>query len=743
METIQENLELDLKNEHGGVSSRCRYKDYQGVRTILICNQIVFTYELQDQISHKIIWVNIYKNGYASQKQISAGVGIPERTLRFWVSRYNKQGTIGLIEPSKSGAPTKITEEIKNEIYALRDSKVKIKEIAEIYSVSTRSIDSVLAARKKQNEKIKEKFSNIIDDNPLSPCQSKSKSEIDIQESEEAKDRALERILARQGQIQDVPPKFEESSNIEWAGIFMAAVMLEVDPYIQECQNIFSQFRAAFYGLRTTFMTILLMLLLRQTRPESLRKYDPQKLGKILGLDRAPEVKTLRRKISELSQQEKGTELMKRLANARLLQNGESPEVIYIDGHLQKYTGKEKIGKTFSSCDNRVVRGKTENWINVSGGLPLISVDCEFNEGLTSNLIETIETAKKTLNVKNIISAFDRGGYSAALFKEIIDKGDDIITYRKGNVAPIPIEKYIKESITINGKTFDYEPYVQEVELPIYIKDKNNPKKSVKTEETVSLREIRILRQDGNETIILTSVRTINPPKVAEIIFSRWAFQENIFKYLIAEFDLDALIQYGAEDIVDKDLDHPNPEYIKLEKRIAQIKTKRTKLLSKFGAILVDADEQNIVKSIKKIKDNKKANKIAKFTTELQELVILQKNIAPRENVSKVGYKKLRTESKLLMNAVKISAYEVETKLYKMLSPFYSNCHKDGRKLIAAALQTKGSTKLMPGKILVQLAPQSSPSRTKAINCLCEKLNGFKAKYPGSDRVIEFVPTLL
>ena len=41
----------------------------------------------------------------------------------------------------------------------------------------------------------------------------------------------------------------------------------------------------------------LLMALWRIKRPEGLKEHSPQELGRVLGLDRAPEVKTLRRKL--------------------------------------------------------------------------------------------------------------------------------------------------------------------------------------------------------------------------------------------------------------------------------------------------------------------------------------------------------------------------------------------------------------------------------------------------------------
>ena len=57
----------------------------------------------------------------------------------------------------------------------------------------------------------------------------------------------------------------------------------------------------SFYGLRTTVVCLFLLALLRIKRPENLKEYSPENLGRILGLDRAPEVKTVRRKLKRLS----------------------------------------------------------------------------------------------------------------------------------------------------------------------------------------------------------------------------------------------------------------------------------------------------------------------------------------------------------------------------------------------------------------------------------------------------------
>ena len=57
------------------------------------------------------------------------------------------------------------------------------------------------------------------------------------------------------------------------------------------------------------------MELLRIKRPEMLKEQSPEDLGRVLGLDRAPEVKTVRRKLSRLATVGRATEFGRALAN--------------------------------------------------------------------------------------------------------------------------------------------------------------------------------------------------------------------------------------------------------------------------------------------------------------------------------------------------------------------------------------------------------------------------------------------
>ena len=74
--------------------------------------------------------------------------------------------------------------------------------------------------------------------------------------------------------------------------------------------------RNGFYRLQPVVLTLLFLALLRDPRAEGLTRLTPADLGRLLGLDRAPEVKTLRRKLGELPGYRRGAALQSALAAA-------------------------------------------------------------------------------------------------------------------------------------------------------------------------------------------------------------------------------------------------------------------------------------------------------------------------------------------------------------------------------------------------------------------------------------------
>ncbi|MDR0726259.1 MAG: hypothetical protein LBF59_09685 [Prevotellaceae bacterium] len=64
-------------------------------------------------------------------------------------------------------------------------------------------------------------------------------------------------------------------------------------------------------------------------------------------------------------------------------------------------------------------------------------------------------------------------------------------------------------------------------------------------------REVRKLSDCGHQTAIITTNPELILTEVALKMFARWS-QENFFKYMIANFDFDKMIEYGTQELKNK-----------------------------------------------------------------------------------------------------------------------------------------------------------------------------------------------
>jgi hypothetical protein len=67
------------------------------------------------------------------------------------------------------------------------------------------------------------------------------------------------------------------------------------------------QLPKGYYGLESLFLMLAFLALARLPSLEQLRYCAPGEWGKLLGLDRIPEVRTLRKKLALLSEQEQAS----------------------------------------------------------------------------------------------------------------------------------------------------------------------------------------------------------------------------------------------------------------------------------------------------------------------------------------------------------------------------------------------------------------------------------------------------
>ena len=181
---------------------------------------------------------------------------------------------------------------------------------------------------------------------------------------EDASDRSGDRQMAYLGLLEDAAPIFRDGERVAGAGALLAVPFLVQSGLLRIARRLYGGIGPAFYGLRTTLLTLFLMALLRIQRPEQLKEHNPAALGRVLGLDRAPEVKTLRRTLGRLAAHHCARQLGAELARLRVAQRGRLMGFLYIDGHVRAYHGQRTISRTYVARRHLAMPATTDYWVN-------------------------------------------------------------------------------------------------------------------------------------------------------------------------------------------------------------------------------------------------------------------------------------------------------------------------------------------------------------------------------------------
>jgi hypothetical protein len=491
--------------------------------------------------------------------------------------------------------------------------------------------------------------------------------------------------------------------------------------------KVYGSIGPAFYGLRTTVVAFVFFALLRIKRPEWLKEYRPSDLGRILGLDRAPEVKTLRRKLMRLATKGRATELGRELARHRVAERGRTLGFLYVDGHVRVYHGKRKIPKAYVTQRRLAVPATTDYWVNDVRGDPLFVVTAEANASMTKMLPEVLTEVRSLIGRRRRVTiVFDRGGWSPKLFAKLIANKFHILTYRKGRVRPIPKKRFVLRKAKLDGRPVEYRLDDRPIRL---LKGK------------LRLRQVTRLTDNGHQTHIVTSRWDLRDIVVAYRMFERWR-QENFFKYLSEEYLIDALCDYQIE-AADPTRSVPNPARRAVDKKLRAARAALSKLEREYGAAAVkNSETQRPTMRGFKIANAKLGKQIRAAKDRVRRLEAkrraLEKRVPAAQALKGEEVVKLATERKHLTNVLKMVAYQIESDLLNLIRPHYARAEDEGRTLVQTILQSPASIEPEEGVLRVTLAPLSSAHRSRAAAALCDVLNTTETRFPGTEFVIRY-----
>jgi hypothetical protein len=549
------------------------------------------------------------------------------------------------------------------------------------------------------------------------------------------------RLAASKGIIDFQMPKFSHQLGVLNGGV-LAALPALISQGLLEFLQVYTRFPQGYYGQMSILLSLAFMALSRIENPEQLKQYKPGELGQLLGLDRIPEMRCLREKVKFLVEEKKVKEMSQVLLKRWLLQQDHDHDhddcFLYIDGHVIVYHGSEaRLPLKYVARQKLCLNATTEYWVNNEEGLPLLVITGELTEKLTQAIKDKIipqlldnDYIKQriTENVAVLCTfVFDREAYEPGFFNWLW------ITYK---IAVITYRKYVNDLWDItNFKEIDIQ--VINHKIPMLLCDKKI------TLQGYDFREVRKSSEQGHQTAIITTHPTLSIDLIASKMFSRWT-QENFFKYLKSDFQLDKFWQYESEKANPNFL-VTNPEYKKISN---QIKTKK----QKKNQLILKKDTKVDTMSKQKIEDLKHPNNaytklledIKQLQKEIDELYQTRKKIAPKIKLSELPehlqYTQLKTEHKEFINLIKMVAYRAETALVQYLKPFYKDVLNDGRMLIKNLFTTPAD--IVPNyqnnTLTVKIAGMANPNQKKNIQLLFDELNLTETIFPNTNLMMKY-----
>src|SRR5215813_226674 len=506
------------------INARCSLRTEADQRVIVIAGLPAHHYRAEDAVAEAYAMVFLVNSGFAQQTDVARAFAVSVRTIRRYQDRYADGGmaALGGEEGWRRGR-RRISGKRLRSIEILKSQGMSNRAIAHRLGVNEKAIRKLVGPSKAdvsaelglpviKTDAEKPSASGV-------PSPSREEKDRAVQSAEEKKtrdgdpvaapeaanddepvpmtldrdasDRTLDRQLAYLGLLDDAAPLFREGSSVPGVGVLLAVPCLIESGLFRISRKLYGDMGPAFYGLRTTLLTLLLMALLRIKRTEQLKERDPAAFGRLLGLDRAPEVKTLRRRLTRLAAKHCAEQLGAELASVRVDQRGHLMGFLYVDGHVRAYHGQRAISSNaYVPRRHLAMPASTDYWINDSSGDPLLVITGEIDAALTKAMPGLLREVREVVGERKVTIVFDRGGWSPKLFATMIKDGFDVLTYRKGRCRHINERRFVRRRAVLDGRSVDYLLHDEPVRL---------------LNGKLRLRQVTRLCDGGHQTTVITS----------------------------------------------------------------------------------------------------------------------------------------------------------------------------------------------------------------------------------------------
>jgi len=747
-----------IEDEHGG--------------RVFVHGHLSFAWDAADTAGRRFAAVSLMRIKAATQAQVAAAFNTSPLTVWRWGKALTAAGVSALV-PHRKGPrrASKLTPEVTATIVVLREQGLSLRAIGERVAVSEATVRRALTETESDTD------TETETDDPAAVAdevQAETEYPATVSDAEtgtgagaqpepmgrpepvaepvlgsvsgavapvlaDPVDRRGERGLAAFGLISYAPPVFTPCGRAPLAGLLLALPALAVTGLLDCAHTVYGEFPNGFYSLDTMLCESVFRALLGEARAEGSARIDPPALGRVLGLDRAPEVKTIRRKIKYLAQAGKAGDWIAAMAARHVADRPDQAAVLYVDGHVRAYQGTHKIAKTHVPRLKFPAPATVETWVADSAGDPLLVVMAQPGASLASELRALIPAMRTMVgDERRVLVGFDRGGWSPTLFADLHAAGFDTLTWRKGKIADIDEAAFTEHTHTDErGRTHTWELADTQISLDIA----DGPRKG----QTFGMRQISLFNNARTRQMHILTTRTdLTPAEIRYRMGSRWR-QENHYRYARMRFDFDSHDSYRTADD-DPTRMVPNPA-----KKTSYAQVEKARRAAQHAETVADGELLEISSpppGTRTLITNEMLNTINAdvHTTQstLNAALAAHQMIPARLPLAEVhpGQQVLDTETKLIHHAIRIAAYNTAQALARAIvtDTGYTRADDEAHTLIRTALA--GSGDIIPdhdnATLNIRLDPLPAPRHTAAIDELCTALNDTNTIYPGTNLTLRY-----
>jgi hypothetical protein len=681
--------------------------------------------------------------GACRQVDVIRAFGVSKSSVARAIRRYRAEGTDAFL-PQRRGRRkgTVLTAEKLAEAQLLLDDGLLCMDVAEEIGVKPDTVRKAIAAgrlHKPPERTGTDKSTRSVQDAAAAEGLGTACTRVD------------ERTLAAVGLLDGATVHFEQYRDVPLGGVLCALPALLANGLLEGADRLLNRLHG-YYMAVPVLILLGFMALCRIKTVEQLRKEAPGEFGKLLGLDRIPEVRCLRRKFSELAADGAAERWAAHLGRQWMEQADEnSIGTLYVDGHVRVYHGSQTaLPRRYVSRQRLCLRGTTDYWVNDGLGVPFFAVEKPVDHGLIEVLRNDIvprllqdiprqpsgqELAEDPCRCRFVL-VFDREGYSPAFFGEMWRKHRiGCITYHKHPRGPWPEEWFRTESFRMpDGET---------VSMPLAEMG------SVVGSGTDAMwmREVRKLTDSGHQVSLISTAFDVDHRVLAARLFTRWC-QENFLRYMMQHFALDLLGEYNTGPLPDTER-VINPQWRELNKQRNSLQGKLTRRNAQFAELMRHPESENDTKRFREWMRRKAEllEEIEHFEEDIRQIKSalagtprhLQWSELPEEH----RFKRLAPTRRKLLDTVRIIAYRAETAMVPLITDRTLDSSA-ARTVLQGLFKTPADIICEPGKgrLRIRLHRASTPAVDRRIERLCRHLNETRTRYPGTDLIMayEMVP---